>query len=232
MPTPRKILKLLSPDRPVRSLDPVLEYHVLLLKLGGADGVIVTGTARKYLDYGPHQPAHRRLVNYTKSRAEILHLLRRPDRQTKEQWLHHCGQPSQRPAVQLYLQTNFFSHASYLQFSNKPVLLNFGPIISDQFQWVSIFSVLSTRRVFTGTKLPSAWRIRLAGHVASGGRHADESTEQLPEQLRRHGNSWPGLPAARFPAFTILTASGAGSSYGYLDDRSGATFRETLRRAP
>src|SRR5205807_1214478 len=109
----------------------VLEYHVLLMKLGGIDGVIVDWYGNdNYLDYAINDERTAALFNYTRKAGlkfsisyedqTIQHLIDGGYIATN-QAMSHTQQ------AMLYLQSSYFRDSSFLRWQNKPVLLNFGP---------------------------------------------------------------------------------------------------------
>jgi len=117
---------------PYDSADPaVLEYHVLLMKLGGIDGVIVDWYGNEdFLDYRENSRRTSALFNYTRKAGLKFSI------SYEDQTIQHMidgGYVTTNDAIvraqqaMLYLQTNFLSDASFLRWQSKPVLLNFGP---------------------------------------------------------------------------------------------------------
>jgi hypothetical protein len=141
----------------------------------------------------------------------------------------------------LYAQTNFFTDPSFLRLSNAPVFLNFGPqYFHNSSDWTSIFSMLNT------TNRPALFTEdnRLAAGAGafdwppmwlSGGGANTLTPAQLNNYLvnfEQSAGSWPSFVSSAFPRFHDFYAqSGAGSSYGYLDDAGGSTLTNTLSRA-
>jgi hypothetical protein len=147
----------------------------------------------------------------------------------------------------LYVQTNFFSSANFLRWNNRPVFLNFGPqYFSTSANWTSIFSVLNTSNqpaFFTENN-----RLSPAGSGAFDWppMQLSQTTAQSPTEpvlsnaamtnylaaFDASGASWPAYVSTAFPRFhDIYAQAGVSPSYGYLDDQSGTTLRESLSRA-
>src|SRR4051812_19754013 len=134
---------------PYDSSDPVvLEYHVLLMKLAGVDGVIVDwyGSAN-FLDYGDNNRATLKLLEFTRKAGLKFTIC------FEDQTIRHMidgGYISAGDAIaharkeMLYLQSAFFSDPSYLRLKSRPVLLNFGPqYFMASANWEDIFSGLA-----------------------------------------------------------------------------------------
>src|SRR5260370_703619 len=133
---------------PYDSSDPaVLEYHVLLMKLAGVDGVIVDwyGSAN-YLDYAINNQATLKLFEFTR-KASLKFCICYEDQTIQHMqdghYLESDRAISEAQQEMRYLQTNFFGDASYLRLNGQPVLLNFGPQhFMASSNWEAIFSVL------------------------------------------------------------------------------------------
>jgi len=237
---------------PYDSLDPaVLEYHVLLMKLAGIDGVIVDWYGQdNYYDYGINNQRTLALFNYTRN-AGLKFSLCYEDATIQNEInggsmngvdvtagnaIAHAQQ------TMLYAQTNFFTDPSFLRLNNAPVLLNFGPqYFHNSSDWTSIFSVLNS------TNQPTFFtednRLSPVGAGAfdwppmslSGG--GTLTSDQLQTYLtnfeyKAKSQSWPSFISSAFPRFHDFYAqAGVGSSYGYLDDANGSTLTNTLTRA-
>ena len=144
--SPRGITR--SSGRMTPLIPAVLEYHVLLMKLAGIDGVIVDwyGSA-DYFDYATVNRNIARLFDYTRKAGlkfaicyedQTIQRFIDGKRLTAADAIHHAQQEM------LYLQTNFFSDPSYFRLNGKPLLENFGPqYFLSSTNWEEIFSVLS-----------------------------------------------------------------------------------------
>ena len=231
---------------PCDSADPAaLEYHVLLMKLAGIDGIIVDWHGKDdFNDYAINNQRTAAMFNYVR-KAGLKFSLCYEDATiqaeinggfiTASDAVFHAQQ------TMLYAQTNFFTDASFLRLSNAPVLLNFGPqYFKNNSDWVSIFSVLNA------TNQPAFYTIdnRLAVGAGafdwppmwkSGGGTNTLTPAQLKSYLvnfEQNAGGWPSFVSSAFPRFhDIYVQAGVSSSYGYLDDANGSTFTDTLSRA-
>jgi len=233
---------------PYDSSDPAaLEYHVLLMKLAGVDGVIVDwyGSAN-YLDYALNNQVTLRLFEFTR-KAGLKFCICYEDQTIRRMLDGHYLEPdhaiSEAQQEMLYLQTNFFADASYLRLNGKPVLLNFGPqyfIVSSN--WEAIFSVLqATNRPAFFTEdnrlsisagafnWPPMWMSQAPG---TGGVLSGAGLKNYLAEFERKAQGWPAFISSVFPRFhDIYQRAGVRNYWGYLGDRQGETFRETLSRA-
>jgi hypothetical protein len=231
---------------PYDSLDPaVLEYHVLLMKLGGVDGVIVDWYGMdNYNDYAVNNQRTLALLNYTR-KAGLKFSLCYEDQTIQQEingnFVTAANAISHAQQTMLYVQTNFFVDPSFLRITNAPVLLNFGPqYFKNNSDWVSIFSVLNATNqpaFFTeDNRLPVGWgAFDWPPMWMSGGGTNTLTPTQLQTYLsnfEQSAVSWPAYVSGAFPRFhDIYSQAGVGASYGYLDDANGATFTNTLRLA-
>jgi hypothetical protein len=232
---------------PYDSSDPaVLEYHVLLMKLAGVDGVIVDwyGSAN-FLDYGTNNLATMKLFQFAR-RAGLKFSICYEDQTIQHMidggYLPAADAISHAQQEMLCLQTNFFSDASYLRLSGQPVLLNFGPqhFLANS-NWVDIFSVLAAtnqpafftedNRLPVGTgafSWPPMWMSQAPG---TGGVLSGAALKGYLADFDQKAGAWPAFISSAFPRFHDIYQRAAERNYwGYLGDRHGDTLRETLSR--
>jgi hypothetical protein len=231
---------------PYDSLDPaVLEYHVLLMKLGGIDGVIVDWYGMdNFDDYALNNQRTLALFNYTQ-KAGLAFSLCYEDATIKSEinggFITASDAVAHAEQTMLYAQTNFFTNASFLRFSNAPVLLNFGPqYFTTNADWTHIFSSLNATNqpaFFTeDNRLPvGSGAFDWPPMALSGGGTNTLTPAELQGYLvsfEQKATAWPGFISSAFPRFhDIYAQAGAGPSFGYLDDANGVTLTNTLSRA-
>ena len=229
---------------PYDSADPVvLEYHVLLMKLAGIDGVIADWYGQEaHLDYGLINERTLALLNYTR-RAGLKFVLCYEDRTVQVKinngYISASNAVTNAQQTMLYAQTNYFNSVNYLQFSNKPVLLNFGPIyFKNNAQWVSIFSVLAPSNQPAFFTEDVRYPVCMGAfnwppmHLSVSNTLSSNSLNTYLNNFQNTAANWPAFISSAFPRFhDIYQQAGVGSSYGTLDDNNGETFRSTLTRA-
>lgn len=234
---------------PYDSADPVvLEYHVLLMKLAGIDGVIVDWYGMdNYNDYAVNNQRTAALLKWTQTAGLQFSLCYEDQTMHQEingSFITAAGAIAHAQQTMLYAQTNYFAASGYLRRNNQPVLLNFGPqYFKNSSDWTSIFSVLNPtnqpafftedNRLAAGAgafNWPPMWMSQTNGGVLSD---AQLQTYLAGfEQKALAAPAWPAFVSSSFPRFhDIYQQAGVSSSYGYLDDQSGATLRDTLSRA-
>jgi hypothetical protein len=233
---------------PYDSADPVvLEYHVLLMKLAGIDGVIVDWYGRdNYLDYGINNERTAALFNFTR-KAGLKFSLCYED-QTIQQKINggFIAASNALPHAQetmRYLESHYFTEPTFLKLNDRPVLLNFGPqFFKSNAQWEEIFSVLKPElrpafftednRLAVGMGAfdwPPMWLSQAPG---TRGVLSIAALEYYLSDFDQKAAAWPAFISSAWPRFhDIYQPAGVRDYWGYLGDRNGDTFRETLRRA-
>lgn len=137
---------------PYSSMDKdVIEYHLLLMKLAGVDGLFIDWYGSyDVLDYGQN------LIN-----SEAL--IDRLDETGLQFAIVYEDFTAENVAVQgrassalvaaradmRYLANNYFSNGQYIQIDNNPLFLTFGPrYFKTENDWTQIFSVISAQPKF------------------------------------------------------------------------------------
>jgi hypothetical protein len=228
---------------PYDSADPaVLEYHVLLMKLAGIDGVIVDWYGMdNFNDYAINNLRTLALFNYTR-KAGLKFSLCYEDATINQEtngFIAASAAITHAQQTMLYAQANFFNDASFLRLGNAPVLLNFGPqYFKNNSDWTTIFSVLDATNqplFFTENS-----RLSPVGAGAfdwppmwlSGGGTNMLAPAQLQSYLanfQQTATGWPNFISSAFPRFhDIYAQAGVGASYGQLDDDNGSMLTSTL----
>jgi len=233
---------------PYDSADPVvLEYHVLLMKLAGIDGVIVDWYGRDdHLDYAINNERTAAIFKFAR-KAGLKFALCYEDRTVLQQIndgvllasnaINHARQ------TMLYVQRNYLNDPSYLRLTNRPVLLNFGPqYFKANEQWQEIFSALDPTNqpaFFTEDNRLSAglgafnWPpMYLSLSPGARGVLSVTALENYLASFEQNGSIWPAFISSAFPRFhDVYQPAGVRDYWGYLGDRKGETLRMTLTRA-
>jgi ricin-type beta-trefoil lectin protein/glycosyl hydrolase family 99 len=215
---------------PYDSGDPdLVEYHVLLMKYAGIKGAIADWYGMdNYLDYGAVHHNTGMLFDALK-KAGLSLILCYEDQSIKhmvEGGVVSAGNAvAKGQGVMNWLDQNWFKDASYVHENGKPLLLDFGPQYFSTAQWNQVFSGTQTQPSFVTldqTVSPANgfffWPMPQAGEAGDR-----QSLLNLLPQTK--------IPAA-YPRFDDFYAqAGVGPSYGYINDRGGAQFAETLSLA-
>jgi hypothetical protein len=233
---------------PYDSADPVvLEYHVLLMKLAGIDGIIVDWYGRdNHLDYAINNERTSAIFKYAR-KAGLKFALCYEDRtilqQINDGVLAATNAIAHAQQTMRFVQSNYFGDPSYLQWSNRPVLLNFGPqYFKANEQWESILSALGPGRqpaFFTednrlpigagAFNWPPMWLSLTPG---ARGVLSIAALENYLANFEQNGSTWPAYISSAFPRFhDIYQPAGVRDYWGYLGDRKGEILRMTWSRA-
>ena len=233
---------------PYDSADPaVLEYHVLLMKLSGIDGVIVDWYGPDdFADYALNNERTAALFKFTR-KAGLKFSLCYEDQTIRQEINAGNLQPkddvTHAQQAMLYMQTNYLRDESFLRWNGRPVLLNFGPqYFAINSQWETIFSVLTATNqpaFFTeDNRLPIAsgafnwppmWLSRAPG---TGGVLSIAAMDTYLSDFEQKAPAWPAYISSAWPRFhDIYEPAGVRDYWGYLGDRNGDTFRNSLGRA-
>lgn len=223
---------------PYDSADPdVLEYHALLMKVAGIDGVIADWYGNE--DFNDYAGINRRTValfDTLKARGlrfavcyedRALKAMAEKGKWTPEQAVTHARSHLR------FCEDHWFKEPSYLKWEGKPLLLVFGPDYLQPSQWEAAFA---------GMKRPTAFftlherRAPAVGSFAWPPMWATKDgtlgVAELDGYLDRYERRDEPKIAAAFPGFhDIYAQAGTRASYGRLDAADGETFRRTLGRA-
>lgn len=215
---------------PYDSNDPtVLDYHLLLMKYAGIEGVLV--------DWYGSRTAAASLEALQKAveRAGLEIAIVYEDRNNLD-GAEGLDQMIQWGAADMtYLERNFFRRDSYTKVDGRPLLLCFGPIALNKqdyprspTHWTEIFTGLATKPCF----------MPLYGHA---GNAADDRNNNVAGEFTwidaNNRNFYDGLRntygtsfiASAYPGFRDYYAEGGwGTSINSIDYRDGAEFREQL----
>jgi hypothetical protein len=208
----------------------VLEYHLLLMKLAGIDGVIVDWYGlQKLYDYPILHRNTQRLVEQVERLGmkvvicyedQAIPALVKAGKVKAEDRVDHAA------AEIDWLADHWFNLDSYVQLNGRPVLLSFGHAGLTNDEWsqclkqlkspVSYFSEHFSRE---GAQGGFDWPIPKEGLKAT-------------ERFQRSSKAWPHSIPVAFPRFVdIYSEAKLHDSYGRIEDKDGATFRASLDQA-
>lgn len=223
---------------PYNSADPdVLEYHTLLMKVAGVDGVVADWYGND--DFNDYASIHHRtkLLFYALKPQGLKFAVCYEDRALKAMSERHKWTSAQAidhaKAHLTFCEENWFQDSSYVTLDGKPLLMVFGPDFLSPPQWETVlkglrkaptFLTLHERRppAVGSFAWPPMWAAK-DGVLDSKGLDA-----YLDRFARQDG---PKVDCA-FPGFhDIYKEAGVQPSHGYLDPQNGETFRRTLHRA-
>lgn len=211
----------------------VIEYHLLLLKYAGVDGVLIDWYGSYDLnDYGIIKENTEQVIDLL-DEVGIDYAIVYEDR-----FLNNIVDanlaPNQISAAKkdmTYLKNNYFSNPNYININNKPLLLNFGPItLQTPSDWTDVLSVFTTKPNFltlwyessdagTNAQGEYSWVYKDNSHLTNF------YTNSLPNLEIAMGSAYPGFK-------DYYQEGGGGANIGWIiEHNSGTTLDETLQLA-
>lgn len=216
---------------PYDSGDPhVLEYHLLLMKLAGIDGVIVDWYGReKFNDYATLHRNTARLVESTEKyglKLAVCYEDQTIPRLVEGGRIRASDRVAHAVAEIDWLAANWFRLKNYVRLEGKPVLLSFGQNGLTDREWtqclgrigspVTYFSEHSRRTAAAGA---FDWPVPGQGVPAAS-------------RFLKLSRSWPHAIPVAFPRFRdVYRQAGVHDGFGRINDDCGSTFRRTLELA-
>ncbi|MGQ9609854.1 MAG: glycoside hydrolase family 71/99-like protein [bacterium] len=227
---------------PYDSSDPfLLEYHTLLMKVAGIDGVIIDWYGSKdFYDYAIINRNTCMIINFAE-KAGLEYAICYEDQTIKHKinakYINVEDAIEHGKKDMLYLQSKWFNNKLYLKLDERPVLLVFGPqYFFESSQWDALFSVLNKRphlftqdhvlySAATGAFLwPPVWLSHKVLDI--------EDCDKFIDDFYRNSKNWDSVIGSAFPGFhDIYGEVGVGKSYAYLDPKEGKTFLHTFQKA-
>ena len=216
---------------PYDSGDPaVLEYHLLLMKQAGIDGVIVDWYG--LTDFRDYAILHRNTTRLLQQceRLKMKFVICYEDQTIPALVKGRRIKESERVAHAVkeidWLGKYWFQSPSYLKWQGKPVLLSFGHVGLTGKEWPSCLKKL---------KEPVAYMsqdIRREGAMGGFGWPAPKVGLAQVDRFLKQSKRWPTAMPAAFPRFDdIYRQAKVSEGYPRLPDQSGQTLRMTLRKA-
>lgn len=215
---------------PYASSDPdVIDYHTLLMKYAGIDGVIVDwyGTHNVY-DYPLIKRNTDSLFNHIPT-AGLQFAVCYEDATLKN--VKAIAGIDTVPAAQqdfTYLQENYFDSSYYIRINNKPLVICFGPqVMKTEDEWLRTFSALSQQPT-----LLSLWYQGDVTGSAGSGEFSWVYSDYLSGLQNYYNYRAPNLQTAfacAYPGFKDFYAQGGwGNNLFTIDHNGTATLQATL----
>jgi len=216
---------------PYDSGDPaVLEYHLLLMKLAGIDGVIVDWYG--LTDHFDYAVLHRNTEALVRAAGKlglkfaicyedqtIPKLVAARKLSAADRVKHARGELD-------WLRRNWFAEKHYVRLEGRPLLLSFGYDGLTEKEWEGVLGDQTDPPVYV-----SEHRKRLAAAGAFDWPIPEEYPACLDRFEKIATDLEPSIPVA-FPRFHDIYEEGkAGESYGRIGDEDGRTWTITLDRA-
>jgi hypothetical protein len=223
---------------PYDSADPdVVEYHTLLMKIAGLDGVIADWYGSE--DFNDYAAIHRRtgLLFDTLGRRGLKFAVCYEDRVLRamsERGKWTADQAVEHARTHLrYCEENWFSRPQYVTWEGKPLLLVFGPDFLDRTQWeAALAGMRPAPAYFTlhERKLPAIGSFAWPPMWAS--KDGELDAKELDAYLDRFSKQEGLKIGCAFPGFhDIYKEASTQPSHGFLDARNGETLQHTMGRA-
>jgi hypothetical protein len=216
---------------PYDSGDPhVLEYHLLLMKLAGIDGVIVDWYG--LTDYRDYAILHR---NTTRLLQQCERLKMKFVICYEDQTIPALVAAKRIAVVDRvahaakeidWLGKYWFKSGSYVKLDGQPVLLSFGHSGLSREEWGQCLSRLESPVAYFSQD------IRRDGAMGGFGWPAPNAGMAQVDRFLAASAQWPAAIPAAFPRFDdIYREAGVGDGFPQLPDDEGRTLRTTLKKA-
>ena len=225
---------------PYDSADPdVLEYHALLMRVAGVDGVVADWYGNE--DVNDYAMIHRRTAALfeTLGRRGLRFAVCYEDRAlraTAERQRLTPAQAVERGRAHLrFCDGTWFADPAYLSCGGKPLLLVFGPeYLKAPEQWAAMFAGLRHAPAFFTLherRDPAVGSFAWPPMWAAGDDAVLDGKELDAYLDAFHGRDGVKIAGA-FPGFhDVYAEAGTQPSHGRLDAAGGETLRRTLARA-
>jgi len=211
----------------------VIEYHLLLMKYAGIDGIIIDWYGSYEVnDYAANRRNSEAVIKML-SKVGLEFSIAYEDR-TLPDVVSSGKAPDNISAAQndmQYLKSNYFNQSTYTQLNGKPLLLVFGPItLQTESAWTEAFSTFTTKPCFL-----TLWNEKGdAGSNASGEYGWVYQSNATLENF--YNNRIQNLDVAigsTYPGFKDFYGPGGwGSSMNWtIEHNDGATLDATLKLA-
>lgn len=216
---------------PYDSGDPhVLEYHLLLMKLAGIDGVIVDWYGlTDYRDYAILNRNTTRMLEQCE-RLKMKFVICYEDQTIPALVEANRVAASERVSHAVseidWLGKYWFKSGSYVKLDNNPVLLSFGHSGLTPIEWNQCLARLKSPVTYFSQD------IRRDGAIGAFGWPAPKVGMTQVDKFLVESAKWPSSIPAAFPRFDdIYREAGVGEGYPQLPDDSGRTLQMTLQKA-
>lgn len=220
---------------PYSSSDPDLhEYHFLMMKLAGIDGVIFDWYGSKDLyDYENIKSATESFIDMMED-LDFDFSIMYEDRVAQQAYEQGLSSSTIEAAQEdfAYINDTYFTSPNYIKYNDKNLLFVFGPHhINTQQEWDTIFDILPTNN---RPNFLTLWAANnRVGQNATGEflwvdkdhllAHEHYYNHYNTENLTVVGSSYPG-----FKSFYVEGGWSEGVNLWSIDHNEGQTFAETL----
>ena len=228
---------------PYDSADPkVIEYQLLTMKAAGIEGVIIDWYGiDPTLDYVQIHKASQVLFEAVKKAGMTFAVCYEDQSITKMILAKAFGEDqavTRATETFRWMDSHWFQDPAYLKVKGRPVVLNFGPQKFFRWSdWEKIFSACTTKPFFVSLEdhaehdADAFYNWPEMSKSVGGVLSLDTLVSQLNNFYAKTRDK-DFLLASAWPGFhDIYEQAGVATSYGFLDDYNGGTFRLTLGAA-
>ena len=216
---------------PYDSGDPaVIEYHLLLMKLAGIDGVVVDWYGRA--DCYDYQQLHENVVLVVNmvEKFQMKFLICYEDQTinalVEQKVIPQASRVSHAVEEVEWLMKNWFQRDSYVRLKGQPVLLSFGHSGLNDEEWQKVFGRIDS---------PISWLSEHAPRPGACGAFDWPIPEQGLTQVRwfsQASKQWQCSIPVIFPRFVdVYQQAGVQPGYKNIADNNGETFRLSVDEA-
>ncbi|MGQ1946181.1 glycoside hydrolase family 71/99-like protein [Geofilum sp. OHC36d9] len=211
----------------------VIEYHLLLMKYAGLDGVLFdwygTYDVNDYQIINDNTQAVIDLIDKVGLKFSIVY----EDRTLSE--VVSCGMAASNESAaktdMRFLQSNFFNSPSYVYIDNHPLLMVFGPITLQTPQaWTNVFNILDSKPMFL-----TLWNESADAGDNAHGEYAwvYMNNSYLDNFYNDRATGLGVVMGSAYPGFIDFYQEGGwGDGIGWtIDHNNGATLDATLQKA-
>lgn len=215
---------------PYASSDPdLIEYHLLLMKYSGIDGVLIDWYgSTDYVDYGTNRRNTEALIELI-DEVGLKFAIVYEDR-TIENIIAQTGSDDALGLARndmLYLKQKYFTKDSYIKIDGRPLLMVFGPtFFHEASQWNFIMSIFDVKPCF----MPLWGNAYQTGSATTGEYiwvdQTDLDTKYATSQQHSvfAGGAWPGFK-------DFYKEGNAGNNLFTIDHNNGTVWEQTLQKA-
>lgn len=216
---------------PYDSGDPhVLEYHLLLMKMAGIDGVVVDWYG--LTDFRDYAILHRNTTRLLQQceRLKMKFVICYEDQTIPAlvdgKKITAADRESHAVKEIDWLGKYWFKSGSYVKLDGKPVLLSFGHAGLTNDEWARCLSRLESQVAYFSQDF------RREGAVGGFGWPAPNIGIEQIDRFLSESIKWPQSIPAAFPRFDdIYKEAGVSDGFPQLADKGGRTLKETLVKA-
>lgn len=209
----------------------VLEYHFLLMKYAGIDGILIDwyGTRDLY-DYSSNKRNTEAIVAVLE-KVGLEFAIVYEDQTLRDEMTSDAARINQAILDMQYLEENFFKKENYIKIDDKPLLMVFGPqIINAPADWNKVFNSLGKAPSFFTLYAHSAstnnttYKNALGEYIWVDGTSMEVKYANKDNFDEYMGGAYPGF-------HDFYKEGGWGNNILSIGHENGQTFQQSLQMA-